>query len=136
MLEKHIYTYFAVQGFQIFTSYRKKVFWSLYDPRIPDTRICKWSLRSTFYGLMKEKLLLEAPFREINLSCKVTVDQLKSKKVCLGNFWRFLTSALTLRTQSRYVPVFQALFRFYVFGTFCRIKKLRVSSFCFTVIFK
>ena len=41
-----------------------------------------------------------------------TMNQVKTKKLCFGYFYRFVTSALTLQPRSTYIYVFRALFSF------------------------
>ena len=74
---------------------------------------------------------------EIILGLKVTVDQVKTRKFSFGDFWRFLTSALTLNPRNPYIYVFRAMFGFGNFlGPSCEFWKLRVSSFFFTQHFE
>ena len=66
----------------------------------------------------------------IILGLKVTMDQVKTRKLCLGYFCRFATSALTFRPRNMYIYVFRAFFGFYNFwATSCGFWKLGVSSF-------
>ena len=56
---------------------------------------------------------------------------------CFGYFYRFVTSALTLRPRNTYIYIFPALFgvcKF--FATFFRFWKLGVNSFCSTLNFE
>ena len=48
----------------------------------------------------------------ILLGFKVTMDQVKAKKLCFGYFCRFVTGALILRAETAYIYVFIALFGF------------------------
>ena len=74
---------------------------------------------------------------EIILRLKVTMNQLKTKKLCFGYFCRFVTSALTLRPRKTYVYVFRALLVFCNFqATSCRFWKLGVNLFSFTLNFE
>ena len=55
---------------------------------------------------------------EIIFRLEVNMDQVKMKKNCLGYFWRFATSSLTLRSKNTYLYIFQVLFGFCNF--FCQ----------------
>ena len=52
---------------------------------------------------------------EIILILKVTMDQVMTKTVCFGYFFRFVTSASTLRLRNTFKYVFKALFGFFNF---------------------
>ena len=52
---------------------------------------------------------------EIILRLKVTVNQVKTKKLCFGYFCRFVARVLTLRPRNTYIYVSQALFGFAIF---------------------
>ena len=84
--------------------------------------------------LIKVRLLVKTLLMEIILRLKVTMNQVKTKKLCFGYFCRFVTSALTLRPRNTYI---RALFGFCNFlATSCGFWKLGVSSFSSTLNFE
>ena len=73
---------------------------------------------------------------EIILRFNVTMDKVKTKKLCFGYFCRFVTNALTLRMQNTYIYIFEALFSSCNSKTTSnRFGKLGVSSFSSTQSF-
>ena len=68
---------------------------------------------------------------------KLTIDEVKRKRVFLGYFCRFISSALILRPRNTYIYVSRVLFLFCKFLiTSCGFSKLAVSSFYSTTKFK
>ena len=68
--------------------------------------------KSAFSGLIKVRLLVKTLLMEIILTWKGSTNQIKTKKLCFGYFWWFLTSAWTLWPRNTYIYVFQVLFGF------------------------
>ena len=65
---------------------------------------------------------------DIILELKVTINQVKTKKLCLWYFYRFVTRALTLRPRNTNIYVFRAVFGFCnIYVTSCWVYKLGVS---------
>ena len=58
--------------------------------------------------------LIEAKVTTEN-AFKVTMNIVTTKKPSFGIFWRFVTSALTLRPRNTYIYVFRVLFGFFIF---------------------
>ena len=74
---------------------------------------------------------------DIILTLKVTMNQVNTKKLCLGYFYRFVSHALTLRLRNTYAYVCQALFGFCNFyATSCGFWKIGVSSLHSTLNFE
>ena len=82
------------------------------------------------------RLLVKKLLIEVILRWKITMNQVKNKKLGLRYFCRFVTRALTLRPRRRYIYVFRALFGFCSFQvTSYEFWKLGVSSLIFELNF-
>ena len=86
---------------------------------------------------MKIRLLVKKTVNGDHFWLKVAKDQVKTKKVCLGYFCRFMRGTLKLRPPKKYFYVFQVLFSFrQLSATSCGFLKLGKNSFSSTLYFQ